>query len=73
MICFYAVLLAAFMRAMNVMEAEEPLKCFSMSAEMRLEEFCFNIVNGISYLKSQKGVNWRMSALDGEGNVDLVN
>ena len=63
----------AFMCAMNVVEAEEPLKCFSMLAEMSLEEFCFHIVNGISYLKSQKGLNWRLSAPDGEGDVDLVN
>ena len=38
----------------------------SMLAEMSLEVFRFNIANGIPYLKSQKGVNWRLSAQDGE-------
>ena len=44
----------------------------SMLAEMSLEVFRFHIVNGIPYLKSQKGVNWRLSAQDGEDDVDLV-
>ena len=45
----------------------------SMLTEMSLEEFCFNIVNGIPYIRSLKGVNWRLSAIDGEDDVDLVN
>ena len=45
----------------------------SMLAEMSLEVFRFNIVNGIPYLKSQKGVSWRLSAQDGKDDVDLVN
>ena len=44
----------------------------STLAEMSFEDFHFNIVNGTSYFKLQKGVNWRLSALDGEDDVDLV-
>ena len=34
-------------------------QCFCQhGAEMSLEAFHFNIVNGILYLKSQKVVNW---------------
>ena len=46
---------------------------FLCHSTLSVKDFTFNVVQGIPFLASQLGITWRLSAVDGEDDVDLNN
>ena len=40
---------------------------------LSVENFTFNVIQGLPFFASQLGITWRLSAVDGEDDVDLNN